>query len=96
MTISKTVEQRLFESIEENRELYIKTSHQIHEKPEIGNQEYFASDLHSFNLKKFGFQVEQGVAGHETAFYAVKDSKKPGPTIAYLAEYDALPGLGHA
>ena len=36
------------------------------------------------------------VAGHETSFYAVKDSGKEGPTIAYLAEYDALPGLGHA
>ena len=81
MTISKTVEQRLFESIEENWELY------------IAQQSTFASDLQLVLIWKFGFQVEQGVAGHETAFYAVKD-KKPGPT--YLAEYDALPGLGHA
>lgn len=36
------------------------------------------------------------MAGHETAFYALKDSGKPGPRIAFLAEYDALPGIGHA
>ncbi len=32
----------------------------------------------------------------ETSFVARKKSAKPGPSIAFLAEYDALPGLGHA
>ena len=36
------------------------------------------------------------VAGHETSFVARKKSDKPGPSIAFLAEYDALPGIGHA
>ena len=40
--------------------------------------------------------MTSNVAGHETAFYAVKESGKPGPTIAYLAEYDALIDIGHA
>jgi metal-dependent amidase/aminoacylase/carboxypeptidase family protein len=47
-------------------------------------------------LEKHGFTVTSNVAGHETAFYAVKESGKPGPTIAYLAEYDALIDIGHA
>src|SRR5699024_9524004 len=43
-----------------------------------------------------GFTVEKEVAGHKTAFVARKKSVQPGPTIAFLAEYDALPELGHA
>lgn len=96
MTSVKDYQAIIAQSVEDNKTLYIETSHQIHDKPEIGNEEFFASDLHSKNLTKAGFTVEQGVAGHETAFHALKDSGKPGPTIAYLAEYDALPGLGHA
>lgn len=46
-------------------------------------------------LEKEGFEVDRAVAGHETAFLARKKSDKPGPSIAFLAEYDALPGLGH-
>ncbi|WP_088008610.1 M20 family metallopeptidase [Indiicoccus explosivorum] len=84
------------QSIEAGRELYIQTSQEIHARPEIGNQEVFASGKLTKILEDAGFTVERGVAGHETAFFASKDSGVPGPAIAYLAEYDALPGLGHA
>ncbi|MGE6256517.1 M20 family metallopeptidase [Heyndrickxia sporothermodurans] len=83
-------------SIEDSKELYIETSHKIHENPEIGNQEYFASKTLIEILEKAGFEVTRNVAGHETGFVAKKASSKAGPRIAYLAEYDALPGLGHA
>lgn len=83
-------------SIDSNRSLYIKTSQDIHAKPEIGNEEVYASGKHIALLEQAGFEVTTAVAGHETSFYAVKDSGKEGPTIAYLAEYDALPGIGHA
>src|SRR5690625_2898017 len=96
MTSVVDIQATLEQSIEDNKVLYIETSHKIHEKPEIGNEEFFASDLHCKNLTAAGFTVDKGVAGHETAFYAVKDSGKDGATVAYLAEYDALPGLGHA
>ncbi|MGA5692990.1 M20 family metallopeptidase [Cytobacillus pseudoceanisediminis] len=82
-------------NVEDNKELYLSASHQIHAKPEIGNEEFFASGLLSGILEKEGFEVERAVAGHETAFLARKKSGKPGPSIAFLAEYDALPGLGH-
>lgn len=84
-------------NVEENKEKYIDISHQIHGKPEIGNEEYFASSLLVDLLVSEGFAVERSVAGHETAFLARKKSaKKDGPVIGFLAEYDALPGLGHA
>ncbi|WP_399629997.1 M20 family metallopeptidase [Sporosarcina sp. SG10008] len=86
----------LFHSIEQNHNLYIQTSQEIHANPEIGNEEVYASAKHVALLEDAGFEVKTAVAGHETSFYAVKDSGKEGPTIAYLAEYDALPGLGHA
>lgn len=86
----------LIKSIENNRDLYIQTSQDIHANPEIGNQEFYASAKHVEILRNAGFEVTTAVAGHETSFIAIKDSGKGGPTIAYLAEYDALPGLGHA
>lgn len=82
-------------NVEDKKELYLSTSHQIHANPEIGNEEFFATGLLSGILEKEGFEVERAVAGHETAFLARKKSDKPGPSIAFLAEYDALPGLGH-
>ncbi|MBY0158754.1 M20 family metallopeptidase [Cytobacillus oceanisediminis] len=82
-------------NVEGNKELYLSASHRIHATPEIGNEEFFASGLLSGILEKEGFEVERAVAGHETAFLARKKSDKPGPSIAFLAEYDALPGLGH-
>ncbi|CEG21789.1 p-aminobenzoyl-glutamate hydrolase subunit B [Planococcus massiliensis] len=96
MTAIKEAAQTISQSIESNRGVYIETSQAIHAKPEIGNEEFFASATLVKLLEEAGFTVETGVAGHETAFFASKDSTLPGPTIAYLAEYDALPGIGHA
>ncbi|WP_160679053.1 M20 family metallopeptidase [Clostridium sp. C8-1-8] len=90
------LELRVIEEIDKSKDKYIEISHSIHSKPELGNKEFFASTLLSDTLAKEGFEVENGVAGHETAFIARKKSVKAGPTIAFLAEYDALPGLGHA
>ncbi|PKG45025.1 MULTISPECIES: M20 family metallopeptidase [unclassified Planococcus (in: firmicutes)] len=96
MTIISEARETITESIDKNRAQYLRISHAIHENPEIGNEEVFASGLLTGLLEEAGFQVEYGVAGHHTAFYAVRDSQKPGPTVAFLAEYDALPGIGHA
>ncbi|WP_062349925.1 M20 family metallopeptidase [Bacillus kwashiorkori] len=82
--------------IEKNRELYISTSHAIHERPEIGNEEFFAAETLIKLLEAASFDVIKNVAGHETAFVARKSSGVDGPKIAFLAEYDALPGIGHA
>lgn len=96
MTLVIDLKSRIYESIDSHSERIISLAKEIHAKPEIGNEEVFASSSLSDYLREFGFEVDLGVAGHDTAFYAVKDSGIEGPTIAFLAEYDALPGLGHA
>lgn len=89
--------EKIINQIDNNKEIYINISHSIHENPEIGNQEFFASQLLTDTLEKEGFTITKSVAGHPTSFIARKKSKKnSGPTIGYLAEYDALPNLGHA
>ncbi|WP_058301079.1 M20 family metallopeptidase [Gorillibacterium timonense] len=95
-TILEGRQERIKQKIEANKSLYIETSHSIHANPEIGNQEHFASQTLTRLLEDAGFEVTRNVAGHETGFVARKGSSKPGPKIGYLAEYDALPGLGHA
>lgn len=93
----ETLKDKVISQIEAEKESYLAISHQIHEKPEIGNKEFFASMLLSDVLQSCGFSVEKDIAGHATAFIARKKSAKgTGPVIGYLAEYDALPNLGHA
>lgn len=88
--------QTILDYIENNKRHYIEMSHQIHQRPELGNEEIFASRTLIEHLKKEGFYIETDLAGHATGFIARYESTKPGPTIGFLAEYDALPGLGHA
>ncbi|MCM3597606.1 M20 family metallopeptidase [Metabacillus idriensis] len=96
-TVVETLRDQIILNADENERKYLQISHSIHENPEIGNEEYFASKLLADLLQSEGFSVERGVAGHKTAFLARKKSaSKNGPVIAFLAEYDALPGLGHA
>jgi amidohydrolase len=64
--------------------------------PELGNEEFFAYETLTTALREYGFQVEGGTLGLPTAFIATFDSGKPGPIIALMAEYDALPEVGHA
>lgn len=75
--------------------VYREIALQIHARPETSNHEHFACNLLSEQLRKEGFEVQVDVAGHPTGFSAVYRSGKPGPVLAFLAEYDALPGLGH-
>lgn len=68
----------------------------IHDHPEVSNYEVYSSDALITQLKKEGFEVTKNVAGHHTGFDARYQSGKPGPTLSFLAEFDALPGIGHA
>lgn len=68
---------------------------QIGEHPELGYKEYFACERLGSFLQKHGFEVSRGIAGVETSFMARFPGTRPGPKIAYLAEYDALPEVGH-
>ncbi|WP_230492745.1 M20 family metallopeptidase [Martelella alba] len=68
----------------------------IHARPELSFHERQAASALLAPLREAGFTVTEGVAGLSTAFRAVWNSGRPGPRIALLAEYDALPELGHA
>ena len=90
-----THQEDILRAIDSAADTIINVSHQIHSHPEIGYEEVFASGLLVQVLETNGFEVEREYAGIPTAFCARK-GKRTGPRIAFLAEYDALPGIGHA
>lgn len=73
----------------------IAVSDEIHRHPEVKFEERFASALLAKKLRDAGFSVEHGAGGLDTAIRAEHPAESDGPTVAILAEYDALPGLGH-
>jgi len=76
------------------RELLIALSHRIHAHPELGFEEERAAGWLGDALAGAGFAVTGGVGGLPTAFLARTGH---GPLhVAFCAEYDALPGIGHA
>lgn len=86
---------KLINFIDKNKDKWIHASKSIHAKPELGNQEFFAQKTLGKLLEDSKFSVQYGVFSHETGFIARKSSSKTGPKIAFLAEYDALPDIGH-
>lgn len=88
---------KINKKIEDNKHIYIQASHDISTHPELQNQEFYAQELLTKILAEQGFVITKNIAGHETGFIAEKASStnKPGPSIAFLAEYDALPDIGH-
>jgi amidohydrolase len=90
------MKQRVIADVDVRHEMLIRISDTIHANPELGFEEFKAAALLTATLEENGFAVERGVAGMETAFIGTLHGQDGGPTVAFLAEYDALPGLGHA
>jgi len=82
-------------NIDSLKEQLWEISDYICSNPELGDQEYKAAERLTAFLREKGFNVETGIVGRPTAFKAVLDSCKPGPSVAFLCEYDALPEIGH-
>jgi amidohydrolase len=90
------VKRRVTEAVDRLADQLEGLSHRIHGHPELAFREEHAHDWLTEFLAKHGAMVERGVGGLPTAFRATVPGTGPGPTIAIMAEYDALPGIGHA
>ena len=86
--------QNVIDRVNEVSKVLLALSHKIHANPEIAWHEFESSDAVSKTLSDHGFEVVEQVAGLPTAFRAEYGSGDL--TVALCAEYDALPGLGHA
>ena len=70
-------------------------SAEVWQLAELSLHEQESSRAHVRELEAAGFDVSMGTAGVPTAFVAEWTGQKGGPTIGFLPEYDALPGLGN-
>jgi amidohydrolase len=96
MKAIEEVKQNLRERVDSLKGQIIDIADYLHQNPELGYAEYKACERLTLELEKSGFKVNRGVAGLPTAFRAVFQGKKERPVVGILAEYDALPDLGHA
>jgi amidohydrolase len=88
---TKSAAREYFESA---RDILVELSHRIHGHPELGFEEEKSSAWLCESLADFGFAVRKGICDLPTAFHARFGS---GPlNIGICAEYDCLPGIGHA
>jgi amidohydrolase len=92
--VNATLEQSIRGLADGSSDGILALSHDLHAKPEIAWEEHASAARVAGLLDDAGFTVEQNYVGLPTAFLARLGS---GPLhLALCAEYDALPGLGHA
>lgn len=72
----------------------VRLSREIHADAELAYKEYVSSGRCADLLEQHGYTVERGAYGLPTAFAARLGTH--GPHVVICAEYDALPGVGHA
>ncbi|MDM4719457.1 M20 family metallopeptidase [Micromonospora sp. WMMA1363] len=94
MRISSEVRRRCQDAVDRAGDRLLALSRSLHAEPETAFREHRSAAKVSDLLRAEGFDVETGVGGLDTAFTARYGN---GPLVVGLcAEYDALPGLGHA
>jgi len=89
------LKQAVCAAVDDIREELLRLSHGIHARPELAFEEREAAALLSESIRRSGLEVETGAYGLETAFAAEFGAGDAG-CVAVLAEYDALPEIGHA
>jgi len=89
-------QQQIIARIDELADELLEVSHQIHGNPELAFAEHQACKLLADTANRFDIPTTTGAYELATAFDGGFSSNQPGPTVAILAEYDALPGIGHA
>lgn len=89
------MKQMISDAIDKQAAALLKLSHTIHNNPELGFAERKAVAWQTELLKQHGFTIENPYCGMETAYRASRKGKGGECRIAFLAEYDALKGVGH-
>jgi amidohydrolase len=89
------VKSKIVSELEKIKEVLWYINDYIYNNPELGDQEFKAVEKLTSFLAEHSFTIETGTANRETSFKAEFDSGIQGPTVAFLCEYDALPGIGH-
>jgi len=92
--VTESLKASVIGEIDARRHQLSELSLKIHANPELGFQEVKAATWLTQYLEENGFSIERGICQLPTAFKASYGLGKP--VIAILAEYDALPKLGHA
>ena len=78
-----SAKQEILDFIENKKYDYVEISHRIHERPELGNEEIFASRTLIDILKLHGFEKVRDISRHSTGFIADYEADKPGPTLGF-------------
>ncbi len=88
---------RLAAAVDAARAEILDLSHRIHAHPEVAYEEVQAATWVAETLARHGFEIEHPAGRLATAIRATRRGGRggAGPRIGLLAEYDALPGLGH-
>lgn len=85
---------RIGEVVDDMRDVLVSLSHDVHEHPELGFAEHDAVRAVARTLAEHGVEAEVGSFGLDTALRA--STGEGDLTVAVIAEYDALPEIGHA
>ena len=88
------LKEKIKEAVNKHLDTAIALSKDLAEHPELPYQEFESSRKMAEILKEAGFEVTYPYAGYDTAYCAKLDNGD-GPSVALLAEYDALPEIGH-
>ena len=92
MTLAEA-KQAVRDELEKHKDVILELNHAIHADPEISWEEHRAALRIASFLREYGFDVEVGVYGCDTAFEAIIGDGDL--TVTLCSEYDALPVIGH-
>ena len=94
LTTEHTPDNIIASWLDDHQEELVHTADYIFHHPELAYQETLSSKCLADYLESQGFKITWKTAGIDTAFTAVWGGGKP--ILGFLAEYDALAGVGHA
>jgi amidohydrolase len=91
----ETLKAKACAAIDKRKDEFIELSIRIHDNPELAFHEFKAMEWVTDYLGRNGLEIHKGIGNLETAYRADLKGSTDSPRIALLAEYDALPGIGH-